>query len=153
MEKVLQEARDDLEQLVRIRTSELSDNVALLQQEIAERRRAEAEIQQMVETLEQRVAVRTEELATFFDLTLLAGQAANLADVFEQVLPRIIEVTRSRAICIHLLDADRTTLRLAAQQNLSGDVQTYLQTMNCRRAFSAGCNSRTILWSPWLSPA
>ena len=96
-----------MEQQVKARTAELSDAVALLKQEIVERERAEAEIQHMVETLEQRVAVRTEELAAFFDLILLAGQAVNLNDIFEQALPRIIGVTRSHAICIHLLDADR----------------------------------------------
>ena len=34
------------------------------------------------------MAVRTDELATFFDLTLLAGQGVSLPEVFEQVLPR-----------------------------------------------------------------
>ena len=60
----------------------------------------------MVATLEHRVATRTDELATFFDLSLLAGQASELGDVFEQALPRIMEVSQSRAICIHLLDAE-----------------------------------------------
>ncbi len=70
--------------------------------------RAEAEARLFAATLEQRVAVRTDELATFFDLTLLAGQAADLIDVFEQVLTRIMEVTRSRGLCIHLLNTERT---------------------------------------------
>ena len=128
LDEALQVSHDALERQVKARTAELSDAVALLKQEIVERERAEAEIQQMVETLEQRVAERTDELATFFDLTLLAGQAVNLNDIFEQALPRIIEVTRSHAICIHLFDADRTTLRLAAQQDLSAHDQA-----RCRR--------------------
>ena len=86
-------------------------------------------------TLEQRVADRTEELTAFFDLILLAGQAVNLTDIVEQALPRIIEVTRSHAICIHLLDADRTTLRLAAQQSLSAHDQARLQTVKPRPEF------------------
>jgi hypothetical protein len=85
--------------------------VALLQQEIAERERAEAQIQQLIETLEQRVAVRTDELATFFDLTPLAGQGVSLPEVFEQVLPRVVEVTRSDANGIALIDADRRRAR------------------------------------------
>ena len=80
----------------------------------------------MVETLEQRVADRTEELATFFDLILLAGQGINLPEVFEQVLPRVIEVTRSEAVGIDLLDADRSALQLVAQQNLPEDIPTLL---------------------------
>ena len=135
VEKALQTAHDALEHQVRLRTSELSDTVVLLKKEIAERERAEAEIQQMVVTLEQRVAVRTEELAAFFDLTLLAGQAVNLNDIFEQALPRIIEVTRSHAICIHLLEADSTTLRLAAQHSLSAHDRARLQTVRPRPEF------------------
>ncbi len=127
VEKVLQEARDALEHQVRLRTSELSDTVALLQQEIAERERAEAQIQQLIETLEQRVAVRTDELATFFDLTLLAGQGVSLPEVFEQVLPRVVEVTRSEAVGIALIDADRDALQMAAQQNLPGPLQSPMQ--------------------------
>jgi signal transduction histidine kinase len=126
VEEALQAAHDDLEQQVRTRTVELSDTVALLRQEIAERQRAEAKIRQMVETLEQRVAARTEELATFFDLILLAGQGISLPEVFEQVLPRVIEVTRSEAVGIDLLDADRSALQLVAQQNLPEDIPTLL---------------------------
>ena len=103
-EIALQEAREQLEQQVALRTAELSDTVVLLQREIEECERAETEIQQLVATLEQRVAARTDELATFFGLTLLAGQADNPHEVFLQALPRITEVTQSRAICIHLFD-------------------------------------------------
>ncbi|MCB0172277.1 MAG: PAS domain S-box protein, partial [Anaerolineae bacterium] len=126
-EAKLHALNDQLEQQVKIRTTELSDTVGLLQQEIVERERAEAEIQQMVETLEQRVAARTEELATFFDLTVLAGQATRLNDVFEQALPRIVELTRSRAISVHLFKPDHAGLQLAAQQNLSTESRLRLQ--------------------------
>ena len=128
-EAALQDARNKLEQQVRTRTAELSETVALLQQEIKERERAEAETQQMVETLEQRVATRTDELVTFFDLTVLAGQAVNLSDVFEQALPRIVEVTRSRIICLHLLEPDHTGLYLAAHQNLPAEARARLQSV------------------------
>jgi signal transduction histidine kinase len=127
VEEALQAAHATLEHQVRLRTSELSDTVALLQREIAERERAEAETQQVLQTLEQRVVDRTEVLTAFFDLILLAGQAVNLTDIVEQALPRIIEVTRSNAICIHLFDADRTTLRLVAQHSLSAHDQALLQ--------------------------
>ncbi|MCB9077862.1 MAG: PAS domain-containing protein [Anaerolineaceae bacterium] len=129
-EAKLHALNDQLEQQVKIRTTELSDAVGLLQQEIVERERAEAEIQQMVETLEQRVAARTEELATFFDLTVLAGQATHLNDVFEQALPRIVELTRSRAISVHLFEPDHTGLQLAAQQNLSAASRLRLQSVD-----------------------
>ena len=117
----------ELQQQVEERTAELRDTVDLLRAEIEERQRAERALQEMAASLERHLVARTEELAAFFDLTLLAGQGVNLPEVFEQVLPRILEATRSRAICVHLLDAGRTTLHLAGQQSLSSDAQTQLQ--------------------------
>lgn len=119
---------EQLEQQVAIRTAELTETVAQLQTEIAMRTQAEDEIRQLVDTLEQRVAARTDELVTFFDLTLLAGQVTDLHDVFAQVLPRIMEVTHSRALCIHLFDAAHTELEMAGQQNLPGDAAVRLHT-------------------------
>ena len=118
---------EGLEQQVAERTAELTATVALLQQEVGERQRAEAETQQMVATLEQRVATRTDELATFFDMSLLAGQGSELADVFEQALPRILEVSHSRVICLHLFDADCAALRLVGQQNVPDDARASIQ--------------------------
>ena len=125
-----------LEHEVEQRTAELTQTVAQLQQEIGVRERAEADLRQFAETLEQRVAARTDELATFFDLTLLAGQAADLSDVFAQVLTRIMEVTRSRALCIHLLDTAQTTLEMAGQQNLAGAAVATLRTTPLTAGFA-----------------
>ena len=131
----LRTLNERLEQQVAIRTEELTATVALLQHEIHVREQAEAEIQQLVATLEQRVAARTDELATFFDLILLAGQATDLSDLFQQVLTRIMEVTRSRALCIHLFDGERTVLHLAGQLNVAGDAHTSLQTVPLAAGF------------------
>ncbi len=111
---------------MRARTAELSATVTQLQQEIVERKRAEAETLQVLQTLEQRVAARTEELAAFFDLILLAGQGISLPEVLEQVLPQVTEITRSEAVGIDLLDADRSALQLVAKQNLPEDIPTLL---------------------------
>jgi signal transduction histidine kinase len=126
----LRDLNDQLEQRVAARTAELSETVALLQQEIAQRERAEAEIQAMVDSLEQRVAARTEELAAIFDLIPLAGQASDLDDLFAQVLLRIMEVTHSRALCLHLLNAERTSLHLAGHYNLAVGAQRAVQEVN-----------------------
>lgn len=131
----LSRLNEQLEQQVAVRTAELTDLVAQLQQEIAAREHAEAEIQQLIDTLEHRIATRTDELATFFDLTLLAGQAVHLDEVFDQALARIMEVTRSRALCIHLFDVKQTALYLAGQQNLDPDAQASLQTVTPEAAF------------------
>jgi signal transduction histidine kinase len=120
----LRSLNEQLEQQVEARTAELNNTIVLLQQEIAERERAEAETQQVLQTLEQRVADRTEELATFFDLTLLAGQGISLPEVLKQVLPQLTEITRSEAVGIDLFDADRGALQLIAKQNLPEDIPT-----------------------------
>lgn len=125
----LRALNEQLEAEVARRTAELTQTVGLLQREIEVREHAEAEIRQLAETLELRVAARTDELATFFDLTLLAGQVANLHDLFAQVLMRIMEVTRSRALCIHLFDTVRTTLIMTGQQNLTDDATARLHTV------------------------
>lgn len=126
---------DELQHAVNARTAELSEAVDLLRLEVRERERAEAAIQKLVVTLEQRVATRTAEVATFFDLTLLAGQAVRLSDTFVQVLPRIIEVTRSDAICIHLLDEARTELHLVGQLNLGASVARIERLKKLPKAF------------------
>ena len=125
-----------LEQQVAFRTAELTETVAQLQTEIARRKQAETEIRQLAETLEQRVAARTDELATFFDLTLLAGQTPDLLDLFAQVLLRIMEVTHSRAICIHLFDAAHTALEMACQQGLPDDAAARLNRTPLTAAFA-----------------
>ena len=81
------------------------------------------------------MAARTEELVTFFDLILLAGQATTPNDVIEQALPRILEVTRSQAICVHLFDVDHDNLVLAAQQNLDHVAQEQLQMVELESDF------------------
>lgn len=126
-EAALRSLNDRLEQDVAARTVELSHAVVTLQREVEERQRAERALQEMAESLDNRLIARTEELAAFFDLTLLASQSLNLVDVFEQVMPRILEATRSRAVCVHLLDAGRTALHLTAQQNITQEVKEHLQ--------------------------
>ncbi len=113
-----QQQADEHQRAVEARTAELREAVELLRMQVRERERAEAAIQELVVNLEQRLATRTAEVAAFFDLTLLAGQPGKLSEVFIQVLPRIIEVTRSDAISIHLLDEARSELHLAGQLNL-----------------------------------
>ncbi|HMR65476.1 MAG TPA: histidine kinase [Anaerolineae bacterium] len=124
-----------LEQQVRIRTGELSQTVELLQREIKERERAEAEIQRMLISLEQRVAARTQQLAAFFDLTVLASRAQDLGEVLQQALPRIQEVTRSRVICLHLWNVDHTCLEMIGSQNLPDEICDSLQNVTVSTAF------------------
>ncbi|HRW10022.1 MAG TPA: tetratricopeptide repeat protein [Caldilineaceae bacterium] len=118
---------NQLEEQIAARTVELSDTVEQLRAEIVERRRAEIALQRMTASLEQRLADRTLELATFFDLTVLGGQSADLPIVLEYALPRILEVTHSRIVCIHLLDEEHKVLLLIAEQELPNRFRPQLQ--------------------------
>jgi signal transduction histidine kinase len=126
----LRRTNELLEQQVKIRTADLSDTVQLLEQEVKERERVETELQQVLVSLERRVAARTEELSAFFDLTVLAGRATNLAEVFELATPRILEASHSQAICLHLFDDDRTGLYLAAHHSLPTDARPALDSVS-----------------------
>lgn len=94
-----------------------------------------AELRHLVATLEQRVAARTAEVATFFDLTLLAGQAGDLTDVFLQVLPRIIEATHSAAVSVHLFDEGRASLNLIGQLNLASELASCVAVTELAQPF------------------
>ncbi len=61
--------------------------------------------EEVLETLDQRIAARTRELATFFDLTTLAIGTQDLPDMLDPVPGRILELGSCDAMCIHLLDA------------------------------------------------
>ncbi len=85
--------------------------------------------ERVLETLDQRVAARTRELSTFFDLTTLAIGAPDLSEMLDAVPGRILELGSCDAICIHLLDEERTTLTLAAQGNLPPGTRQRLQAI------------------------
>lgn len=118
----------ELQQQVDERTAELRDTVDLLRAEIEERQRAERALQEMAESLEQQVVDRTEELAAFFDLILLAGQGISLPEILDQVLPRVTEISRSEAVAIDLLNAEGSALQLVAGQNVPEDIPALLPT-------------------------
>lgn len=112
----------ELQQQVEERTAELRDTIDLLSAEIEERQRAERALQEMAESLEHQVTARTEELAAFFDLILLAGKGISVTEILDQVLPRVTEITRSEAVGIDLLNADGSALELVARQNVPEDI-------------------------------
>ena len=109
----------ELEREVEERTSELNSTVRLLQKEVNERKRAEAEIQHMVDMLEQRVADRSRELAALYDMTILFTEAQNLTDMLEPALQNICQNVKASGITVHILSADKSHLQLAAQLDIN----------------------------------
>lgn len=72
----------------------------------------------IVATLEQRVADRTQELSTLFDITLLTGEAASLKEMLEPAVQRLAEIGYWQAVCVHLLGEEAEKLTLVAQRGL-----------------------------------
>jgi len=73
----------------------------------------------VMETLEQRVADRTRELAALYDVTSVASESLDLQTMLEQSLARVLVTMQSTVGTIHLLDEAEETLRLAAHQGIS----------------------------------
>jgi signal transduction histidine kinase len=91
--------------------------------------------EQVLETLDQRIAARTRELSTFFDLTTLAIGAQEMSDILGPIPGRILELGSCDAMCIHLLDSESTTLTLAAQGNLPSGMHQRLRAIAPDREF------------------
>ncbi len=131
----LREINTRLEQQVKKRTADLSETIELLQTEIRDREQAQAETQHLLTTLEQRIADRTREISTFFDLTILAARSVDLNDAFKQATPRMLEVTRSRVVCLHLLNPEQTSLNLVTHQNLPGAIIPVIESVDLPAPF------------------
>jgi signal transduction histidine kinase/DNA-binding response OmpR family regulator len=83
--------------------------------------------------LERRVADRTRELQTLYDVTAVASESLDLEVVLEWTLDRSLTATRCRAGAIQLLDED-DSLRLAVQQGLPPPVEALLDSVSLERS-------------------
>lgn len=72
----------------------------------------------VMETLEQRVADRTRELAALYDVTSISSKALDLHTILERSLAGVLEAMQSPSGAIHLLDETGDTLTLAVQQGI-----------------------------------
>ena len=135
-----------LEQEIEVRTASLKQTIEQLRLENEARAAADAEAQQTVAMLERRMASRTDDLATLFDLTVLASQATTQQEMLDLALPRILRITRSRSLCVHLLDANRAALNLAAQLYLPVDSLDALQEIPLDEELRKKLVRHHILW-------
>ena len=130
VDTALQEWNTRLERQVAERTAELQATVTRLQAEIAERERVETALRRMEEMLAQRVAEQSRQLATLYDVILLAGQSLTVQKMQEQLLAKVIGAMNGGAGCIHELDTAQMALCVAAHQGLPADSVASIQTMS-----------------------
>ena len=91
-------------------------------EDITGRKQMELELRNHTDQLEEVLAERTQELASFLDLTMLIRDDYNLDEVLQSTLDRIIDFGKCQAVCLLLIAEDQAHLRMSASRGLS-DIQ------------------------------
>ena len=106
-EEALRKAHEELEMRVQERTAEMLSANQALQAEIAERSRAEAEIQR-----------RNQDLAALNMIATTIGQSVGLEQILNDTLASALQVLEIDGGWVQLLDDDGLTLTLAADRGI-----------------------------------
>jgi GAF domain-containing protein/HAMP domain-containing protein len=72
----------------------------------------------LLRTLELRVADQARELSTFYEMTVLSSGTENMPDILYPALSRIQEISRSEAAAIHLYSPEEKAFELVAQRGI-----------------------------------
>jgi signal transduction histidine kinase len=72
----------------------------------------------LLQTLEKRVADQTRQLTTFYEMTMLSAGSQELPDILNPALSRIQEVSKSEAACIHVYLPEEQVLLLVAHRGI-----------------------------------
>ena len=98
-------------------------------QDITRRKQMELELRNHRDQLEEVVVERTEELASFLDLTMLISDNYNLDEVLQGALDRIIDFGLCQAVCVHLVAEDQAHLKMFTSHGLSKIQHDQLQRL------------------------
>jgi signal transduction histidine kinase len=114
-------------------TAAFNKMAASLQDELSQRQRAQTELRQLADSLEQQVASRTYELSALYDVTKAASQAQDLPALLAQSLASAIRTLVSDAGFIALTDGleafPTSDYQLAVHQGIPPDWLPHIQTM------------------------
>jgi hypothetical protein len=103
-----------------IQIGDVPYNLALVQ-DITERKRADEALRAAYQTLEQRVAERTKELATLNSIAAVVSRSLDLKDILSDALERTMQSTEIETGSAYQLDEVTQTLILMAERGLSDD--------------------------------
>ncbi len=95
-----------------------------LQAAIAERQRAEAEVQALNLSLEQQIADRTRELAILYEVSAIAGHSQSLERLLDDLLRRIVTAADVEAGTVYLIEA--------GNPSAAGDLPAGLNLVACQ---------------------
>jgi signal transduction histidine kinase len=91
----------------------------------------------ILESLERQVDIRTQHLATLYDINTIAGEPLELGEVLERVLQISLESMRGQAGAVHFLSENQEQFELAVGSALSPELEVTLQELQARRGFWA----------------
>jgi signal transduction histidine kinase len=152
--------QDELDLMIRFAqlASIALDNARLhtsLQQELAEKLRAEAELQQAYQTLERRVSERTRELEILNAIAAAVNRSLDLTEVFRYAIDTTGDALGLEVGAAFRLDEEAARdanplLALLAHRGLSGEFLTYVERLPLRgsmieKAIPAG---KPLVWKP-----
>lgn len=86
--------------------------------------------------LERHVADRTRKLSALYDVMALAAEPAELREILQKSLARVLTAVQAQAGMIQLLDSSGDCLHLAMQQNISPAVTDALQVISAQSNLS-----------------
>jgi signal transduction histidine kinase/DNA-binding response OmpR family regulator/putative methionine-R-sulfoxide reductase with GAF domain len=112
--------------------TDLAENLSYGIQSIrnrVERARVETENQELLESLDRRLAARSQELATLFELATLSGGEQSLVDRLTPLISRVMETNYCQRTSFHLLNNDRSILELFLERELSPEACAALATI------------------------
>jgi signal transduction histidine kinase len=91
---------------------------------------ARMEAETLRDTLEHRVAERTRELTTLYEVTAATSQSLDLQETLEKCIEQTLRALRSSAAAVHVLDEPVEELRLAVQWGIPPDIVARLGTLS-----------------------
>ncbi len=91
---------------------------------VASLRTKEKMLREANDRLEQRVAERTNQLATLYDVLEISSDIEELPVLLERALTRVLQASGSSGGCVHLIDRDEQQMTMAAHFQLAATAVT-----------------------------
>jgi signal transduction histidine kinase/HAMP domain-containing protein len=82
----------------------------------------------LLNMLEEKVAERTHELSTLFDMAILSSEAHEISEIMQPALSKVMEISFSEAGLLHLYDNEKHTFELVAMRGIPHELHSKFPT-------------------------